>query len=196
MTVSCRRIGEPTAFYQGTLQDGLALDPLTGYSRTFVRFFTAHPCARMTLLTKSDEADHLLDLDHRGHPILSWTLNPPEVCDAFEPDTPTADQRIAAMHRCMAAGYPLRAVVMPTIPIPERPTIYQRFLDALFESVPLQRITRGSICIYRTALTLMERKIGPSNPVSNALRADQDSSADGHLRFAFDERIGCVHKVL
>jgi len=33
------RLVEPTAFYLGKLQDGLALDPLTGYSRTLVRFF-------------------------------------------------------------------------------------------------------------------------------------------------------------
>ncbi len=34
-----RRLGEPTAFYLGKLQDGLALDRLTGYSRQIVPFF-------------------------------------------------------------------------------------------------------------------------------------------------------------
>jgi len=186
---TARRIGEPTAFYVGKLQDGLALDPLTGYSRTLIRFFADHPYARMTLLTKSDEVDNLLGLDHRGHTILSWTLGPPEVRDAFEPDTPTVNERIAAMKRCAEAGYPVRAVVMPIIPISNWPDAYTLFLDGLLSAAPLQRITLGSICIYRAALTLMERKIGPSNPISNALRANPDRGADGRLRFAIGLRV-------
>ena len=46
-------LGEPTAFYLGKLQDGLALDPPTGYSRHIIPFFADHPTARLTLLTKS-----------------------------------------------------------------------------------------------------------------------------------------------
>ena len=83
-----RRLGEPTAFYLGKLQDGLTLDPLTGYSRQIVPFFADHPLARLTLLTKSADVRNLLDLDHRGHSILSWTVNPKAVVDAFEPNTP------------------------------------------------------------------------------------------------------------
>ncbi len=35
------RIARPTAFYVGKLQDGLALDPLTDYSRELVPFFAS-----------------------------------------------------------------------------------------------------------------------------------------------------------
>lgn len=83
--VAARRVGEPTAFYLGKLQDALALDPLTGYSRKLVPFFADHPHARMTLLTKSTHVDNLLDLNHRGHTTLSWSLNPQDVVDRFEP---------------------------------------------------------------------------------------------------------------
>jgi hypothetical protein len=58
--------GQPTAFYLGKLQDGLALDPLTGYTRALVPFFAAQRFARLTLLTKSADVENLLDLDHRG----------------------------------------------------------------------------------------------------------------------------------
>jgi len=67
------RLGEPTAFYLGKLQDGLTLDPLTGYSRQIIPFFADHPTARLTLLTKSADVSNLVDLDHREHAILSWT---------------------------------------------------------------------------------------------------------------------------
>ena len=31
--------------------------------------------ARMVILTKSDDVKNLLDLDHAGRTILSWTVN-------------------------------------------------------------------------------------------------------------------------
>ena len=36
------RLARPTAFYLGKLQDGLALEPLSGYARTLVPFFARH----------------------------------------------------------------------------------------------------------------------------------------------------------
>jgi len=111
------QLTEPTAFYLGKLQDALALDPLTGYSRIMIAFFARQKHARLTLLTKSANIENLLDLEHRGNTILSWSLNPPEISNAFESNIPSPEERIAAMQKCADAGYPLRAVIMPIIPI-------------------------------------------------------------------------------
>ncbi len=184
-----RRIAKPTAFYLGKLQDGLALDPLTGYSRELVRFFADHPYARMTLLTKSDEVANLLGLNHREHTILSWTLSPPEVWTIFEPGTPSPDERIDALRRCADAGYPVRAVVMPLIPLPDWRGIYSRFIRALLSRVPLQRLTLGSVCIFRPAQDLMERRLGRNNAISESLRKAGAGLADGRSRFDGDLRI-------
>jgi len=64
------RMNKPTAFYLGKLQDGLALDPLTGYSRIIIAFFARQKYARLTLLTKSTNVQNLLDLDHQQHTIF------------------------------------------------------------------------------------------------------------------------------
>jgi len=176
------RLAEPTAFYLGKLQDGLALDPLTGYSRTLVPFFAAHPYARMTLLTKSASLENLLDLDHAGHTILSWSLNPAEVIAAFETGTPRLTDRIEAMKRCAEAGYPVRAVIMPIIPVPGWEAAYAAFLQRLLAEVPLDRITLGGICSYRAARGLMESQLGRSNAVSDTFDP-LGSSPDGRLRY-------------
>ena len=94
--IACQ-LGKPTAFYLGKLQDGLALDPLTGYSRQLVSFFANHTYAYLTLLTKSADVKNLLNLDHRQHCILSWTLNPTEIIKTFESNTPSLEDRIGAM---------------------------------------------------------------------------------------------------
>ncbi|MBW8001315.1 MAG: hypothetical protein FVQ80_04765 [Planctomycetes bacterium] len=181
------KLSEPTAFYLGKLQDGLALDQLTGYSRIMIPFFAQQKYARLTLLTKSAEVDNLLDLDHQGHTILSWSLNPDEISDAFESNVPTPKERIAAMRKCADVGYSLRAVIMPIVPIEGWQDIYSRFLESLLESVPLERITLGQICSYSGALRLTERKLGKNNPISKMLGAGK--SKDGRIRFPIKERI-------
>ncbi|MGA2285109.1 MAG: radical SAM protein [Dehalococcoidia bacterium] len=172
----------PTAFYLGKLQDSLALDPLTAYSTVLVPFFAAHPSARLTLLTKSAEVYRLLGLDHSGHSILSWSVNPPEVSAAFEENVPTIDERLDSMCRAAAAGYPVRAIMMPIIPVDAWEELYLAFTRRLFETVPIQRLTLGSICIYRGARGLMERKLGRRNAISDRLDG-MSVAGDGRVRF-------------
>jgi spore photoproduct lyase len=177
----------PTSFYLGKLQDGLALDPLTGYSRTMVPFFARHKQARLTLLTKSTNVENLLDLDHEKHTILSWSLNPRDVWAAFERNVASPAERIAAMQACAQAGYPIRAVIMPIIPIGNWQDVYTPFLKDLLHAVSLDRITLGQICSYSAALRLTERKLGKNNPISNQLQ--RAKSSDGRIRFPFELRI-------
>jgi DNA repair photolyase len=177
------RLGRPTAFYLGKLQDGLALEPLCGYARTMVPFFAQHPYARTIVLTKSVDVENLLDLDHAGRTILSWTVNAPEVAQRFEKNTPNLAARLDAMRRCARAGYPVRAVVMPIIPLADWQETYGQFMVTLLESVPLSRITLGSICSYPQARRLMELKLGKQNAISTLLGRGPAKSDDGRLRF-------------
>ncbi|MBN1643650.1 MAG: hypothetical protein JW856_02360 [Dehalococcoidales bacterium] len=177
------RLATPTAFYLGKLQDALALDPLTAYSTVMVPFFAAHPWARLTLLTKSAYVDRLLDLDHRGNSILSWSVNPPEVSSIFEENTPSVNQRLIAMRRVSERGYPVRAIMMPVIPIDDWRSLYSTFTRRLLETVPIQRLTIGGICIYRSARDLMEKKMGTQNVVSEHIDHSIYKAEDGRERY-------------
>lgn len=175
--------GQPVAFYLGKLQDGLALDPLTGFMRVLVPFFAAHRWARLRVLTKSAQVEQLLDLDHQGHTVLSWSLNPPEVSEAFENGVPSVAARIEAMHRCALAGYPVRAVIMPIVPVGGWQHAYRSFLEYLLDRVQPERITLGGICIYSAAQNLMERKLGAANVISKLLDHTGQQSSDGRTRY-------------
>jgi len=188
------RLATPTAFYLGKLQDGLALDPLTGYSRIMIPWFAQQPYARLVVLSKSDDVSNLLDLDHGGRTTLSWSLNPPEIGAAFEPRTPPVAARITAMQRCAAVGYPLRAVLMPILPVPEWEDVYLRFLAELLARVPLRRLTLGSICSYPFALRLTEEHLGRDNPISCHIARGR--TADGRLRFDRDLRVAFYRRLV
>jgi spore photoproduct lyase len=177
-----RRRQQPTAFYLGKLQDSLALDPLTAYSTALVPFFAQHPFARLTLLTKSANVDRLLGLEHCGQSILSWSVNPPEISAVFEENVPSMDERLDAMRRASIAGYLVRAIMMPIIPVEGWQDTYTEFTRRLLE-IPIQRLTLGSICIYTGARDLMERKMGKKNVISD--RLDRTVAAgDGRIRFS------------
>jgi len=187
------QLTEPAAFYLGKLQDALALDPLTGYSRIMIPFFARQKPAKLILLTKGANVENLLDLNHQGRTVLSWSLNPPEISRAFEKNVPSSEERIEAMRKCLEAGYPLRAVIMPIIPVAGWQNIYANFLKSFLTAVPLERITLGQICSYSGALKLTERKLGKHNPISNQL--EKTKSNDGRIRFPFKLRIE-VYKYL
>jgi len=142
----------------------------------------------MTLLTKSANVENLLGLDHREHSILSWTVNPPEITEALECNTVPVADRIAAMRRCAEDGYPVRAVIMPIIPLVGWKETYRSFLHCLLEEVPLSRITLGSICSYPQAVRLMERKLGGDNPITAKLDDSRRKGVDGRARFPYEIR--------
>ena len=193
---AARKQAQPTVFYMGKLQDGLALDPLTGYSKVLVQFFANHKYARQALLSKCDDVDSLLGLEHKGHTILSWSLNPPEIADKFEENVPSVDDRIEAMKKCAKAGYPVRAVIMPVIPAHGWEDFYPKFTSQLVNDVPLERLTIGGICIYKNARRLMDKRLGQANSVSDNIDVS-DGLTDGRARYASDLRIkmyGCIIK--
>jgi len=181
------RRSQPTAFYLGKLQDGLALDPLTAYSTIFVPFFAKHKFAKQIILTKSAEVERLLQLEHNQHTILSWSVNPPPVSASFEENAPSIDQRIQAMRKCADKGYPVRAVMMPIIPVGNWEQIYSNFIERLLSSVPLQRLTLGGICIYQNAKKLMETKLSRKNDLSNNIDPET-KLGDGRLRYSISLR--------
>ena len=118
------------------------------------------------MLTKSADVGNLLDLDHNGHTILSWTLQPPGISEQFESETPPIADRLRAMKQCAAAGYPIRVVLMPLIPVPDWLDQYIHFSEQLLLDIPIQRLTIGAICSYQGAHRLMNHKLGSANVIA------------------------------
>jgi len=185
-----RQAERPMGFYLGKLQDGLALDPLTGYSRRLVPFFAQHRWARLIILTKAADVENLMGLEPRDNVVLSWSLTSEEAWRRFEPGTPSPAQRLAAIHRCAAAGYRIRAVIMPILPIPDWLDGYATLLDDLLGAVPVERITLGSLCSFPNALRLTNAKLGRVNVIQELLQ-EGGKCQDGRYRFSPRLRTEC-----
>ena len=101
----------------------------------------------------------------------------------FEENVPIIDERLEAMRRVAERGYPVRAIMMPIIPIDGWQDIYARFTDRMLQTVAIGRLTLGGICIYRGARDLMERKMGMRNVVSQHLDSTFPKAGDGRARY-------------
>ncbi len=106
----------------------------------------------------------------------------------FEENVPSIDERLEAMRLVAERGYPVRAIMMPIIPIDGWEAAYTAFTKRLLETVPIQRLTLGGICIYRSARDLMERKMGMRNVVSEHIDATWPRAGDGRARYSRDLR--------
>ena len=89
----------------GEMADSLALDEITQSSRVLVPFFGSLPNGTLELKTKSDRIANLRDLDHRGHTVVSWSVNSKRICRSEELKTATFEERLAAARQCQDWGY-------------------------------------------------------------------------------------------
>ncbi len=89
----------------GEMADSLALDDITRYSEMLVPAFAALPNGLLELKTKSDRIENLEGLNHRGHTVVSWSINTPAVIASEELSTPNLAERLSAVRRCQLWGY-------------------------------------------------------------------------------------------
>jgi spore photoproduct lyase len=100
----------PTRFFRigtGELADSLALDDITCFSKEMIPLFAALPNGVLELKTKSVQIDNLEGLDHRGHTVVSWSMNARHICETEEPKAPSFEDRLAAAVQCQTWGYRL-----------------------------------------------------------------------------------------
>jgi hypothetical protein len=103
--------------------DTITFEPQYGASELMIGAFaeraTDDPAEDQYLMlyTKSDNVEHLLDLDHKGRTIISWTISSETVAREIEKNSPTTSERIDAARKCQQAGYHVRARFSPIVPV-------------------------------------------------------------------------------
>jgi spore photoproduct lyase len=121
-----------SVYSDGERCDALLYDgPDFPVSETLLPVFVKHKenGNRWLRLTKSANIDHLLDLDHHGVMILSYSLNPQHVSELFEAgQVATISERIEAARRAQLAGYPTRVRIDPVVVTDNWKRLYSDFL--------------------------------------------------------------------
>ena len=97
--------------------DTITFEPEYGASELMTGVFRGREDQFLLLYTKSDNVDHLLELEHGGRTIISWTISSETVAREIEKNSPSTSERIEAARKCQEAGYHVRARFSPIVPV-------------------------------------------------------------------------------
>ena len=176
----------------GEFTDSLLLDPLTRLSELLVPFFADQPKAVLELKTKTTHVDLLEKLEHRGHTIVAWSLNPEEVIAREEAGAATLGERLEAARQCQDWGYRLAFHFDPLLAYPDWKQGYREVVERLFSTVDAKRVVWVSLGAlrFRPSLTPIIRE---RYPTSHILNEEFIPGLDGKLRYFRDLRVEMFH---
>ena len=172
----------------GEFTDSLLLDPLTHISEILVPFFAAQSNAILELKTKTAQIDLLEKMDHRGHTIVAWSLNPPQVIAEDEAGAATLEERLEAAQRCQQWGYRVAFHFDPLLAHPDWQQGYREVVDRLFSSVDpegIAWISLGTLRFMRSLKTVIQQRY----PTTTILDEEFVPGLDGKLRYFRDLRV-------
>jgi|GEM_PF-259486 len=176
-----------TVLNLGELGDPLAVDYITGFAKQIIPFMPEYaPRTRLLFLTKSDCVDGILNLNHGGQSIISFSVNTDTVFQQLEHRTASPEARLTAAAKVQKAGYEVRLRIDPVIFYSAWEKDYISLVDKIFEYVQPTRITIGE---YRPSNGLANH-ISTRFPDSPLLKINRSLVKEGKkLRYPKNLRI-------
>ncbi len=128
----------------GELSDPLAVEYVTGFAEELIPFVAKETKkTRLLFLTKSDCIDSLLNLEHGGKIIMSFSINTDMVYSQLEHRTASLESRLIAAKKLQQAGYEVRLRIDPVILYSTWERDYKKLVEMIFAYVNPTRITVG-----------------------------------------------------
>lgn len=104
---------EKTIFEGAATSDPIPIEDYTHNLAKAIEFFGKEPEARFRFVTKYDNIESLLNLNHEGHTEIRFSLNTERVIKDYEHRTASSKKRIEALGKVAAAGYPVGVLIAP-----------------------------------------------------------------------------------
>ncbi len=130
-----RKSQKELIFEIGSNSDLVLENTITGNLEWTIPRFGREEHGYLTLPTKFDAIEPLLDLPHRGRTIIRMSVNPPEVIRQIELGTSPLNKRIEALNKLCEAKYPVGILIAPVIMMEGWKTHYKKLVKTLAESL-------------------------------------------------------------
>jgi spore photoproduct lyase len=114
------------------------------FSKFIIPLFETQKFHKVLFLTKSSNVKNLLEIEPHHQAIVSFSLNAIPVARKWEKAPPVL-KRIEAAKKVYKAGYEVRVRIDPMVPIDNWREPYHELVDLIFENLPPERITLGSL---------------------------------------------------
>ena len=130
------RSPQVTIFEGSATSDPIPVEPYTHSLKSAIEFFAKSELGRFRFVTKFNDVDSLLDIDHRGKTEARFTINTSYVIDSYEKRTASREKRIEASIKMMEAGYPVGYIIAPVFIYDGWEEDYKKLLQYLREKIP------------------------------------------------------------
>jgi spore photoproduct lyase len=122
-------------FEIGSNSDLVLENTITGNLEWTIENFGKNERGYITLPTKFDMMDSLLNLEHKGRTIIRMSVNPQEIIKKVEFGTSSLANRTTALNRLIEAGYKIGILVAPVVLLENWETLYKELFNILAETL-------------------------------------------------------------
>ncbi|MCY6371326.1 spore photoproduct lyase [Clostridium ganghwense] len=120
-----------TTFECGSITDPVALEHLTGNLKKCIEFFGNAQNGRLRVITKFNNVDSFLNINHNKHTKFRFSVNTKYVISKFEHNTSSFEERIEAARKIASAGYPIGFIIAPIMIYDNWKSEYKQLIDTL-----------------------------------------------------------------
>lgn len=136
-------------FFSGYDCDSLALEPVTGFARSFLPLFRELPNAWLEFRTKSTQIRALLESEAVPHCIVAYSFTPDETAMALEHKAPANARRLEALQKLQKKGWPLGLRFDPLIYQEGFADYYRRLFRQVFTAIDGENLHSVSLGLFR-----------------------------------------------
>lgn len=132
------RLPAITIFEGAATSDPLPLEPYTGALKKAIEFFGREEKARFRFVTKYNDIDTLLNINHNNHTEIRFSINTQKIIDEHEHYTASCTQRIEAAAKAAEAGYKIGFLIAPVFIYENWQDEYRKLIKDLHAKLPIQ----------------------------------------------------------
>ena len=125
-----------TVFEGAATSDPVPVEPYTHALRKTIEFFGREELGRFRFVTKYNDVDELLDIDHNNHTEIRFSINTPKIIDTYEHHTSSSDKRIEAAAKVAASGYQIGFIIAPVFLYDNWKEEYRTLIKSIKEKLP------------------------------------------------------------
>jgi len=161
------RLPDVTIFEGAATSDPIPVEPYTHSLEKTILFFGKNNNARFRFVTKYNDVESLLKLEHNGNTEIRFSINTQQVIDEYEHHTASCIKRLEASIKVAEAGYPMGYLIAPVFVYPNWKEEYHALLLKLRDILPtnLKYPVTFEIISHRYTMTAKNRinQVFPDN---------------------------------
>ena len=125
-----------TIFEGAATSDPVAVEPYTDSLRQAIQFFAKEEKARFRFVTKYNDVDGFLDIEHNNHTEIRFSINTDYIIKSYEHFTASVNKRIEAAIKVAKVGYKIGFIIAPVFIYDGWKEDYENLIKSIKEKIP------------------------------------------------------------